>query len=72
MQQDMGPNPMSCCNDMDLLTAHITKVMDVDWDLQAMAREQELVTPGLDAVQAFLLLLAASIEVLVVALFHRH
>ncbi|WP_407713191.1 hypothetical protein ACJJWD_13580 [Comamonas testosteroni] len=57
---------------MDLLTAHITKVMDVDWDLQAMAREQELVTPGLDAVQAFLLLLAASIEVLVVALFHRH
>lgn len=44
----------------------------MDWDLQVMAQEQEFVTPGLDAVQAFLLLLAASIEVLVVALFHRH
>ncbi|WP_167002214.1 hypothetical protein [Comamonas sp. Tr-654] len=57
---------------MDLLTAHITKAMDVDWDLQVMAQEQELENPGRDVVQAFLLLLAASIEVLVVALFHRH
>lgn len=72
MRQDIGLDPIFCFNDMDLLTTHITKVMDVDWDLQVMAREQELETPVLDAVQAFLLLLAASIEVLVVALFHKH
>jgi len=72
MQHDMWAKPDVLLQRLNLLTAQITKAMDVDWDLQVMAREQELVTPGLEAVQAFLLLLAASIEVLVVALFHRH